>query len=109
MCPTPAVEAADYVLMRDSLEQVLIALDLSRKTFSRIKWNFCWAMLYNILMIPIAAGVLYPQWRFKMPPWVAGGCMVFSSVSVVLSSLLLRFYKPPRHLLLKGMQQVKVQ
>jgi Cu+-exporting ATPase len=103
------VEAADYVLMRDSLEQVMIALDLSRKTFMRIKWNFCWAMLYNILMIPIAAGVLYPHWRFKMPPWVAGGCMVFSSVSVVLSSLLLRFYKPPHHLLRMGMQQVKVQ
>lgn len=97
------------MLMRDSLEQVIIALDLSRKTFMRIKWNFCWAMLYNILMIPIAAGVLYPHWRFKMPPWVAGGCMVFSSVSVVLSSLLLRFYKPPRHLLRMEMQQVKVQ
>lgn len=104
-----AVEAADYVLMRDNLEQVLIALDLSRKTFARIKWNFCWAMLYNVLMIPIAAGVLYPHWRFKMPPWVAGGCMVFSSVSVVLSSLLLRRYKPPRHLLRGSMAEVKVQ
>lgn len=104
-----AVEAADYVLMRDNLEQVLIALDLSRKTFARIRWNFCWALMYNVLMIPIAAGVLYPAWRWKMPPWVAGGCMVFSSVSVVLSSLMLRFYKPPRHLLLKGLADIKVQ
>lgn len=108
LCPS-AVEAADYVLMQDNLEQVLIALDLSRKTFKRIKWNFCWAMLYNVLMIPIAAGVLYPHWRFKMPPWVAGGCMVFSSVSVVLSSLLLRRYRPPYHLLHRVMAEVKVQ
>lgn len=90
-----AVEAADYVLMRDDLEQVLIALDLARKTFRRIQWNFVWAMGYNVVMIPIAAGVLYPQFHVQMPPWVAGGCMVFSSVSVVLSSLTLRAYKPP--------------
>lgn len=92
-----AVEAADYVLMRDNLEQVLVALDLSRKTFRRIQWNFVWAMGYNIVMIPIAAGVLYPSFHLQMPPWVAGGCMVFSSVSVVLSSLTLRWYKPPAH------------
>lgn len=90
-----AVEAADYVLMRDDLEHVLVALDLSRKTFRRIQWNFVWAMGYNVVMIPIAAGTLYPFFRLQMPPWVAGGCMVFSSVSVVLSSLLLRRYRPP--------------
>jgi Cu+-exporting ATPase len=90
-----AVEAADYVLMRDDLEQVLVALDLSRKTFRRIQWNFVWAMGYNVVMIPVAAGVLFPTFHVQMPPWVAGGCMVFSSVSVVLSSLLLRRYKPP--------------
>ena len=65
------------------------------KTFRRIQWNFVWAMGYNVVMIPIAAGVLYPQFHVQMPPWVAGGCMVFSSVSVVLSSLTLRAYKPP--------------
>jgi Cu+-exporting ATPase len=81
--------------MRDSLEQVLVALDLSRVTFRRIQWNFVWAMAYNVVMIPIAAGILYPSARWRMPPWVAGGCMVFSSVSVVLSSLLLRRYRPP--------------
>eukprot|EP00879_Flechtneria_rotunda_P014522 GHRR01015176.1.p2 GENE.GHRR01015176.1~~GHRR01015176.1.p2 ORF type:complete len:206 (-),score=55.86 GHRR01015176.1:603-1220(-) len=91
-----AVEAADYVLMRDDLEQVLVALDLSKKTFRRIQWNFVWAMGYNVVMIPIAAGTLYPEFHVQMPPWVAGGCMVFSSVSVVLSSLLLRRYKPPQ-------------
>lgn len=91
-----AVEAADYVLMRDDLEGVLIALDLARKTFRRIQWNFVWAMGYNVVMIPIAAGVLFPAFHVQMPPWVAGGCMVASSVSVVLSSLLLRWYRPPR-------------
>ena len=90
-----AVEAADYVLMRDQLDQVLVALDLSRRTYWRIKVNFLWAMGYNVVMIPIAAGVLYPSFHVQLPPWVAGGCMVFSSVSVVLSSLWLRRYKPP--------------
>jgi Cu+-exporting ATPase len=94
-----AMEAADYVLMRDSLEQVLVALDLSRRTFRQIKANFVWAMGYNVLMIPIAAGVLYPVLHLQLPPWVAGGCMVFSSVSVVLSSLSLRWYTPPRPVL----------
>jgi hypothetical protein len=54
-----------------------------------------WAMLYNILMIPVAAGVLYPSLRLQLPPWVAGFCMAFSSVSVVMSSLALRRYKRP--------------
>jgi hypothetical protein len=54
-----------------------------------------WAMLYNVLMIPVAAGVLYPSLRFQLPPWVAGFCMAFSSVSVVMSSLALRRYKRP--------------
>jgi Cu+-exporting ATPase len=99
-----AIEAADYVLMRNSLDQVLVAIDLSRMTYRRIKANFVWAMGYNTLMIPIAAGVLYPSLRVRLPPWVAGCCMVFSSVSVVLSSLMLRTYKPPRPV----MQSVQV-
>ena len=55
-----AIEAADYVLMRDDLEDVLIAIDLSRKTFNRIRLNYFWAMAYNVIMIPFAAGVFYP-------------------------------------------------
>lgn len=55
-----AIEAADYVLMRDDLEDVLVAIDLSRKTFNRIRVNYFWAMGYNVIMIPFAAGVLYP-------------------------------------------------
>ena len=90
-----AVEAADYVILRDSLALVLAALDLSTVVYRRIRWNFCFAMGYNLVMIPVAAGALYPALRLRLPPWVAGGCMVASSVSVVASSLLLRRYRPP--------------
>ncbi len=65
-----AVEAADYVLMRSDLEDVLTALDLSKKTFRRIYYNYGWAFIYNLLMVPLAAGVLYPPFRFQLPPWV---------------------------------------
>lgn len=90
-----AIEAADYVLMRDDLEDVLTAIDLSKKTFGRIKLNYIWAMGYNIVMIPVAAGVLYPATRMQVPPWAAGAAMAFSSVSVVVSSLMLRSYRRP--------------
>ncbi|KAF5729222.1 copper-transporting ATPase RAN1 isoform X1 [Tripterygium wilfordii] len=91
-----AIEAADYVLMRNNLEDVITAIDLSRKTFSRIRWNYVFAMGYNFVAIPIAAGALFPLLGIKLPPWAAGACMALSSVSVVCSSLLLRLYKKPR-------------
>ncbi|XP_054802211.1 copper-transporting ATPase RAN1-like isoform X2 [Prosopis cineraria] len=91
-----AIEAADYVLMRNNLEDVITAIDLSRKTFSRIRLNYVFAMAYNVVAIPVAAGVLYPSLGIKLPPWVAGACMALSSISVVCSSLLLRRYRRPR-------------
>lgn len=94
-----AVEAADIVLVKSDLEDVIMALDICRTTFRRIKWNYVWALGYNITMVPIAAGCLYPFMRFQLPPWVAGGCMALSSVSVVGSSLLLRLYKRPKRVL----------
>ncbi|KAG4946396.1 hypothetical protein AAZX31_15G150500 [Glycine max] len=91
-----AIEAAEYVLMRNNLEDVITAIDLSRKTFSRIRLNYVFAMAYNVVAIPVAAGVFYPSLGIKLPPWVAGACMALSSVSVVCSSLLLKRYKRPR-------------
>lgn len=75
---------------------MIIGIDIARRTYKRIRWNFLWAFGYNVLMIPIAAGVLYPFTGITLPPWFAGLAMAMSSVSVVMSSLLLRVYKPPQ-------------
>lgn len=75
---------------------IITALDLSRATFRTIKRNYGWALGYNLLMIPVAAGAFYPLLHTQLPPWLAGAAMAFSSLSVVGSSLLLRRYRPPR-------------
>ncbi|KAF9688712.1 hypothetical protein SADUNF_Sadunf01G0016600 [Salix dunnii] len=90
-----AIEAADIVLIKSNLEDVVTAIDLSRKTMSRIRLNYVWALGYNILGMPIAAGILYPFTGIRLPPWLAGACMAASSLSVVCSSLLLQSYKKP--------------
>jgi Cu+-exporting ATPase len=80
--------------MKSNLYDILVSLDIARQTYNRIKMNFIWAFGYNIIAIPIAAGVFYPWWHVPLPPWIAGLAMALSSVSVVTSSLLLSFYKP---------------
>jgi len=90
-----AVEAADIVLVKSSLHDVVVALHLSRVVFRRIKMNFVWAMGYNLFALPFAAGMLYPITQWRLPPAYAGLMMAFSSVSVVTSSLLLRMYSKP--------------
>lgn len=85
------------VLCKNDLHAVLTALDLSCKTMRRIKINYFWALGYNALLIPIAAGVLYPSYHFALAPMLAGAAMALSSVSIVLSSLLLMRYTAPRH------------
>ncbi|CAI0412414.1 unnamed protein product [Linum tenue] len=85
-----AIEAADIVLIKSNLEDVVTAIDLSRKTIARIRMNYVWALGYNVLGMPIAAGI-------RLPPWLAGACMAASSLSVVCSSLLLQSYKKPLH------------
>ena len=92
-----AIEAADMVLMRSNLTDVAIALDVGRKTYNRIRINFLFAFIYNVLGIPIAAGILYPAIHpATLPPAAAGLAMALSSVSVILSSLWLRRYRPPQ-------------
>ncbi|RRT45385.1 hypothetical protein B296_00047787 [Ensete ventricosum] len=90
-----AIEAADVVLIKSNLEDVITAIDLSRKTLARIRLNYVWALGYNVLGMPIAAGILYPFTGIRLPPWLAGACMAASSLSVVCSSLLLQSYKKP--------------
>lgn len=84
-----AVETAGIVLVRDRLSDVVAALHLSHATFNKIKQNLFWAFAYNILGIPLAAGLLLPSTGILLSPAAAGAMMAFSSVSVVTNSLLL--------------------
>ncbi|KAL2547701.1 putative copper-transporting ATPase HMA5 [Forsythia ovata] len=104
-----AIEAADIVLMKSNLEDVITAIDLSRTTFFRIRLNYVWALGYNILGIPIAAGALFPSTGFRLPPWIAGAAMASSSVSVVCCSLLLKNYRRPKKLDALEIREITVE
>ncbi|KAI8084938.1 E1-E2 ATPase-domain-containing protein [Halteromyces radiatus] len=92
-----AIEAASIVLIRNNLMDLLTMYDISKAVVRRIRLNFFWAFTYNICAIPIAAGILYPGTGAGLPPYIAGLAMVASSISVVCSSLLLRFYRAPKY------------
>jgi P-type Cu+ transporter len=85
-----AAEAADVVLMRGDLGSVTHAIALSRRTMRTMKQNLFWAFIYNVVGIPVAAGVLYPAFGLLLSPVIASAAMAFSSVSVVANSLRLR-------------------
>jgi Cu+-exporting ATPase len=91
-----AIEAADVTLMRGDLGGVVDALMLSRRTIRIIKENLVWAFGYNVVLIPVAAGLLYPVTGTLLSPMLAGAAMAFSSVSVVTNSLRLRRFTPER-------------
>ena len=88
-----AIEAADVTLVRGDLRGVVTAVDLSRRTIRVIKENLVWAFGYNVVLIPVAAGVLYPIWGVLLSPILAGAAMAFSSVSVVTNSLRLKKFQ----------------
>ena len=85
-----AIEAADVVLMRGDLRSVPQAIAVSRRTMRTMKQNLFWAFIYNVIGIPVAAGVLYPTFGLLLSPILASAAMAFSSVSVVMNSLRLR-------------------
>ena len=89
-----AIETGDIVLIKNDLRDVVTAIDLSRYTLKKIKQNLFWAFIYNIIGIPVAAGVLYPFTGWLLNPIIAGAAMAFSSVSVVGNTLLMRLYRP---------------
>lgn len=93
-----AISSAEFVLIASSLTTLLTLIDLSRTVFTRIKFNFGWALVYNLVALPIAAGVLYPVRsngaHIRLDPVWASLAMALSSVSVICSSLLLRSRLP---------------
>ncbi len=89
-----ASDSADVVLMKDDLMDVNTAIDLSAAVIRNIKVDLFWAFFYNILGIPVAAGVFYPMFGLLLNPMIGSAAMSLSSVCVVTNALTLRFFKP---------------
>ncbi len=89
-----AIEASDVTLVGGDPRGVASAIALSRRTMSVIRQNLFWAFAYNVVLIPVAMGVLYPIWGITLTPVMAAGAMALSSVSVVTNSLRLRSFDP---------------
>ena len=88
-----AIETADAIVMRNDLTLVALALRLGQATLTTIRWNLFWAFGYNVIGIPLAAGLLYPWWGIQLSPIVAAGAMACSSVFVVTNSFRLRRFR----------------
>lgn len=91
-----AIESADIVLMKNDLLDAVEAIRLSRATMRNIKENLFWAFFYNVIGIPIAAGLFYPAFHWTLSPMLAAAAMSFSSVFVVTNALRLRFFRSGR-------------
>ncbi|MFX0105793.1 MAG: heavy metal translocating P-type ATPase, partial [Candidatus Hodarchaeota archaeon] len=89
-----AIETADIVLMRGDVRNVVSAINLSKKTYRKMITNLFWAFIYNLIGIPIAAGIIYGFTGFLLPPYMAAVFMATSSVSVVTNALFLKRYEP---------------
>jgi len=89
-----AIEAGDIVLMSGDLRGIINATALSRRTLKTIRLNFFWAYAYNVALIPVAAGALYPLMGVLLSPMLAAAAMSFSSIFVVTNSLRLRGFRP---------------
>jgi len=88
-----AMDVAQITIMNGDLSKVLQAIHLSKQTVKTIHMNLFWAFIYNVIGIPIAAGILYPYNGFLLNPMIAGAAMAFSSISVVTNSILLNYRK----------------
>jgi Cu+-exporting ATPase len=92
-----AIETADLVLISDDLMSLVTAVDLSRAVIRNIKQNLFWAFGYNVVLIPIAAGALYPAYGVLLSPMLSAGAMAFSSVFVLGNALRLKRFKAQSH------------
>jgi Cu+-exporting ATPase len=90
-----AMEAGDVLLLRAQPASILSALGLAEATVAVMRQNLLWAAIYNVVGIPLAAGLLYPAFHILLSPWIAAAAMALSSVSVLGNSLRLRSWHPP--------------
>ena len=89
-----AQEAGDVLLLLPSPAGIPSAIELAQATLAIMRQNLAWALGYNLLTLPLAAGALYPAWHILLSPWVAAAAMAFSSVSVLMNSLRLARWRP---------------
>lgn len=104
-----AIESADVVLMKSDVQDVQVAIDLSKRTIKNIKQNLFWAFFYNIIFIPVAAGVFYKSFGLVLNPMMASAAMSFSSLFVVTNALRLNRFKPDKNIHYQKSEDKKIE